>query len=108
MVAQKLGAKWQYDMKTKICVKCNIEKNMECFQAQTNAKEIIYYARACKPCTRDKLNLIQKEWRSRNKKHIADYNKKNKEIIRARSLKFCQENRAKLRKKIKNIILKTK
>ena len=74
-----------------------VEKELFYFQAQTNAKGIVYYSRTCKKCSRDKLNENQKKWRSENKEHIQEYNNANKEAIYGHHLKFREANREELR-----------
>jgi hypothetical protein len=77
----------------RICKICGEEKEFIAFQAQTNAKGIIYYSRTCKLCSRSKLNKTQQKWRAENKDHIEEYNGQNREIISARHLKFRENNR---------------
>ena len=60
-------------MQTKICSKCEQAKELACFPRYRRSRESEWLLRAeCKDC---RLAAMA-SWRDRNRKHIADYNKK--------------------------------
>ena len=64
------------DMKT--CTTCKITKPLECFSKNKNKKH--GHQNKCKDCfklyrnnNKEKLSLLQKEWREKNKEHAKEY-----------------------------------
>jgi hypothetical protein len=65
---------------TKTCTTCKITKPLECFSKNKNKKH--GYQNKCKDCFRlyrnnnkEKLSLLEKEWREKNKEYVKDYMK---------------------------------
>lgn len=101
---------------TKICHRCNVEKNIEEFRLKkVRNKYVRYYI--CKCCekaenkayrekNKERLYKKAKEWRNNNKQHIKDYNKswesKNREI-RLKYFENYRKTHVEERKMIDNI-----
>ena len=90
------------DIKTKICIKCNLKKDIIAF---TSRKDCSTYRTECKDC---KSSYI-KEWRKENTEHIKSKRKENyllnKDIINEKCKEYYSNNKESV---IKGVLLRTK
>lgn len=95
------------DVKTKICTKCGIEKELSEFSNRKGVKCVKKQSH-CKKCyseykklysvkNKEKINLYNTEYNNSHKKEISDYHKK-----------YGEKNKEKLRIKAKNYYIKNK
>ncbi len=94
-------------MKTKICTKCGIEKELDCFSKDSRAKD--GHRPQCKSCrskyyhdNKEKTAKRSTEYYQNNKEKIAkrraEYRKNNKEKIAKRRAEYYQNNKEKISK----------
>lgn len=98
----------------KICGKCNIEKDIECFGISNKNKD--KHQSWCKVCktgyykeysnkNKEKLTVYGKEYYKKNKEKIKKYQKNNKEQIAERTKEYYNNNKeyfAEYKKKYRN------
>jgi hypothetical protein len=108
----------------KVCIKCNIEKNLNDFGKRPDSKD--GHRNDCKSCrkefnriykiqNKDDILRNQKKWKSENKEYDKEYYEKNKEILILKKKEYNKKNKEILilknkiyREKNKELIAKRK
>jgi hypothetical protein len=88
-------------MNTKICSKCNTEKDFKDFAKDNSRKDGLMYI--CKLCHKGKNKKYYQENKEKVMAYSEKYNKENKEKIRACKEKYRLANKDKLSKQKKTI-----
>jgi hypothetical protein len=77
-------------MNTKICIKCHIEKDLQCFEFRTDTKKI---RGACKEC----IKIYNEQYRNDNKENIIEnrkqYYNNNKDKVNKSNKQYNNDNK---------------
>ena len=89
-------------MKSKICTKCKLKKNLNKFYKRKNRKNGNSFRSQCKECCKKQDELYRNNNTKKRKQILKNYELKNKEKIKERKKKYYILNKEKINKRHKD------